>query len=49
MAASMSHPCPPIQNLSHKLRKLVVQTTKAFISEQDYDQLHTDDRIVDIE
>lgn len=49
MAASMSHPCPPIQNLSHKLLKLVVQTTMAFISEQDYDQLHMDDGIVDIE
>jgi hypothetical protein len=27
----------------------VVQTTMAFISKEDYDQLHTNDGIVDIE
>jgi hypothetical protein len=38
----------PIQILSTQVvwgKKLVVQTTMAFISEQDYDQLHIDDGI----
>jgi hypothetical protein len=52
MAASMSHPCCPIQNLSTQVvpgKKLVVQTTMAFIREEDYNQLHTNDGIVDVE
>jgi hypothetical protein len=52
MAASMSHPCPLIQILSTQVvwgKKLVVQTTVAFISKEDYHQLHTNDGIVDIE
>ncbi len=53
MVASMNHPCPPIQNETTKQitwgKRLIAQTTMAFVGEQHYDQSHTNDGIVDIE
>lgn len=49
---SMSHLCAPIINSYTQQvirgKRELVQTTMAFIGEQDYDRLDTDDGIIDI-